>query len=136
MLLNKATLAGAVFALLSLSTQAAELTTTNNTDFDSTVKVTSGRFHPCAGSIGEYTPAHGERVTPWGQVRGLCLSSGDNCTADIYMTKDCSGPVIGVASMDLSHQKITMLVSLDPRYNFHLEGSTHVVLDYATPETP
>lgn len=133
MFLKKTALMGAALALLSMPLIAnADLLTTNNTDEDSTVKVTSGKFHPCAGSIGQFTPAHGELRTPWGQVRGLCLSSGDICTADLYMTKDCTGPVVGVATLDLSKQTITAIYSLDPRYNFHVEGSTHVVLDYAS----
>ncbi len=135
MLRKKTALLAAVVALFSLPLAHADLLTTNYTNEDSTVKITSGKFKPCAGLIGQFTSAHGELLTPWGQVRGLCLSSGNMCTAEVYMTKDCTGPVVGYAAMDLGRQYVTTLYSIDAKYKFSISptDNTHILLEYADP---
>src|SRR3989344_922325 len=103
MLLKKTALIGAAIALINLPlyANATSLTTINNTDEFSAVRVTSGTVHPCSGTpSGQYTPPRdsqgnpGKLETPWAIVKFLCMTSGSVCTADIYMTKDCTGPVI------------------------------------------
>lgn len=133
MLLKKTTIMSALFVLLSLpGIASAGLWTDNKTSNDSTVKITSGKFFPCAGIVkGVYTPAHHKQEVSWDLVKGLCLSSGGTCTADIYMTRDCTGPVVGKATLDTVSLSIKSIYSINSKYKFYADSSTSVVLDAA-----
>lgn len=111
--MKKHTLIGAVVAALALPTVAlADLTTHNNTNETSAVKVKSGIFtNACTGTV----PGKLRSVAPpgvssvnWDNVNSLCFRSGNTCTAEIYMTADCSGPAVATASLDLSSHVVTV----------------------------
>lgn len=132
MFLKKAVLIGAAVTLVSmpLLAQAAELTTVNNTNEFSSVKVTSGSLHPCSGGAGQYTPPKSTLVTSWSLVSFLCMTSGNLCTADIYVTKDCSGAPIAAAQLDLANQNVAVTANYNQEYNVTASGTT-VTLDYS-----
>lgn len=139
MLLKKMILTGSAILLYSLSNVGlcGGLVTLNYTDEDSTVKITSGKFKPCAGSndiMNVYTPKRNPDNTPgrtdvdWGIVKGLCISSGNTCTANIYMSQTCDSPVVGVASLDVKSLKVMSIYAIDSRYVFTAESPTQISL--------
>lgn len=133
MLTKKIAIIGTTLAFLSLPLAAyADLTTTNNTNEDSTVKVTSNSTKPCAATFGEFTPAHTPdpgRPTKWGSVKLLCAQFSGTCTADIYMTKTCDSEVVATAALDLSKQEITITSVKSSKYEFLPSGS-HLTINY------
>lgn len=122
------TIACVVMNLPFIANADPSLTTTNNTNYNSAVKVISSPIKPCSGQIGEYTPAHQEKTTTWNNVKILCLGSGSLCRAEIYMTKDCTGAAVAVASLDLSNPNVTVEQILNSSYNITANG-THVFLN-------
>lgn len=126
-------------SLMGLSISAyAGLQTFNYTDEDSAVKVTSGTVHPCSGSGGVYTPRRNADGTPGtstakdNEIKLLCLTSKNNvCTAQIYADKYCNGTPIGNASLDLTKNVVTSVISTNPRYVFE-NGGTVLKVRYAS----
>lgn len=117
MMLKKSALFGMALAIASLPLIAhADLRTTNHTPKDSTVRVKHSGA--CAGAFGKYTPASvggvaGESDVRWGEVQALCLGSGSVCSALIYMSKDCSGPVYAEANVNLQTKTVS-ITSVSP----------------------
>ena len=114
MQIKKVALIGTAIAMITLPiiSKADSLNTTNNTDFDSAVLITSGSHTgKCTGTLPwpftSYTAAHSTSSTGWGAVAQLCKGSGGTCTATIYMSKDCSVRPIATASLSLGSHTIT-----------------------------
>jgi hypothetical protein len=110
----------------------AALITTNNSAYDSAVKVTSGAFAgKCTGSLPppmqQYTPAHSTSTVDWSMVDVLCTGSGNLCSAEIYANINCTGSPIGTAVLDLANQVLTAK-SLAANFAITAQGS-HVYLD-------
>ncbi len=106
MSLKKLKLLGAV-ALCTLSlplTAKADLTINNQTFFPSTAKINNQKGNAeCSDGIPIYgiTPPHSKNVIPKGIIWGACLADLHSCTAEIYMTNNCSGPAIATAVFDI-----------------------------------
>jgi hypothetical protein len=90
-----------ISSLILSTTAHADLTIVNNTDFDSTCVVNDGM---CSNELGDsgITHAHTSNLIEQIQLYIACGISTSNCKADVYMTPDCSGPVVGTVILDLN----------------------------------
>src|SRR5689334_9628112 len=83
--------------VLSLPLPAkADLTIDNQTFFPSTCKINNQKGNAqCSNTIPIYgvTQAHTKNVIPQGILWGACLTNLHDCTAEVYMTDNCTGPV-------------------------------------------
>ena len=95
-----------VFSLIAmsmapLSTFAADnLVIWNDTNSDATFKINQG---DCSASIlgkDGLVKSQNWSSVDIGAVTSLCGESATSCVVDIYMTGDCSGPIVGTATMD------------------------------------
>jgi hypothetical protein len=78
----------------------AGLTITNNTDFDSTSIINNAPI--CSSSMtGGVTPAHSVNNVPDKTVWWACITNTTNCTADVYLTNNCTGPKIATVTFDV-----------------------------------
>lgn len=96
----KKTLLGSllVFGLSSLS--FATLTIKNETKFDSTAVINKGM---CSKWLsGGVTKAGTTNVIADWVLNLACRKDKENCHADVYMTNDCSGPIVGTAEFSLT----------------------------------
>ena len=117
----------------------ADLYTENYTNEDSSVRVSSGSKHPCSADAGIFTPkvqsdgSPGTSYASNNHIKLLCISSGNNmCNADIFNTKNCTGEMIGRASLDLKTYKVTNAESFgkyDIQFTNQAEG-TQLTLKY------
>jgi hypothetical protein len=134
-MLKMMTRIGTILGLLALPVLAnATLTTFNNTDFDSTVKVTSNSHKWCAAKVPplyKYTPRHGKSTASLLEVRALCGALSGPCTADIYLNLDCTGSPIATVRIDIASQNVIDRTPLDNNYKVTWQGST-VSIDKAT----
>lgn len=67
----------------------------NNTDFPSSTVANNG---PCSSILSDgvtppHTPPQGHTVSVK-SIRAACILNSENCSARVYMTRDCSGPSI------------------------------------------
>lgn len=132
MLLKKIALLGATLAVLSapLATYA-NLETNNYTDEDSAVKILSSGT--CSGTLGFYTPARpqkekgsfGHLSTSPLAVRILCVHTNP-CSAEIYMTRNCSGNKVATAKIDTNTLNILEVIN-EKGVNYITEGSGSTV---------
>jgi len=79
---------------LPLAAQASALTVVNNTDHDSTT-VTNGFM--CSSKLpggNGITRAHTTNVISENTINIACLRNKENCKADVYMSNNCSGPIV------------------------------------------
>jgi hypothetical protein len=102
-----ATMLSSVFAvgMVSLSPLALAvqpLTLHNNTDFPSTTVANNG---PCSNILADgVTPAH---TSPEGHqvsvksIKAACILNPRNCNARVYLSGNCSGPVIANVTFDI-----------------------------------
>jgi hypothetical protein len=95
----KKTMLAAGLAILSVPLLALantpDLIIHNNTDLPSTSVINGSicsNFLP--GNVG-ITQPHSTNNVPGVTVHSACWANRENCRAVIYMTPDCSGPVIG-----------------------------------------
>ena len=135
--MKKQTLIATVIAAVALPALASAdpvLATHNNTNETSAVRVTSGSFKgQCSGTV----PAKlrsiappGYSSVPWRNVQGLCLNSGNVCTAEIHMTPDCSDPAIATASLDLGAKVVTVGAQPETSRYVVTASGTDVFLNY------
>lgn len=89
----------AVLGTLPLMVNAADLTIVNNTNRDSTSIINGGACSTILGAHG-ITRAHSTNVVPSSVVTFACLANRSNCKADVYMTANCTGPVVATAYFD------------------------------------
>ncbi len=97
------TLASCVFSL-PLTAQA-NLTIENQTAFPSTCKINNQHGDAqCSSTIPTYgvTQAHTINSIPHGIIWGGCLANLHNCTAEVYMTDNCTGPIVATAVFDIT----------------------------------
>ena len=79
---------------------AGDLNIINNTDAPSTSVINGGfcsSFIPNGTGI---TQPHSTNVVSDRVVKGACWINEKNCVADVYMTKDCSGPVVAKVTLN------------------------------------
>jgi hypothetical protein len=91
---------------ISMMAYAGDLHLINNTNFDSTSIINSGM---CSSSLlgnNGITKAHGTNTVADSMVKMACLKISDpkglNCTADVYMNKNCSGKKVATVVLDVS----------------------------------
>lgn len=125
MLFKQTFVLSSALALLSLPVIAsANLDTFNHTNEDSSVKILKSGI--CSSKVpvfGTYTPANGQSsVTPLG-VRAICAAGSGECMADIYMTRDCSGPVVANAKLNLGTITVTSINMISTKYKIDANGS-------------
>lgn len=85
---------------LPVIASASTLVIDNHSTRDSTLKVTNGTNTACSSKLltnGVTKANNGHTEVSEGNMNMLCGANKDNCLADIYMTNDCSGPVIAKA---------------------------------------
>lgn len=120
-MLKKTMLVSLIVAISSpFLASAADLTIVNNTNRDSTSVINHGACSTILGSHG-ITPAHSTNVVPSKIVTFACLLNRSNCRADVYMTNNCSGPVIATASFDVN-SGIKSIDILDPSFTVSYSG--------------
>lgn len=144
MFLKKATLVG-MLAVLSFSVTEAiaangDLVTNNTTHEPSTVKLLTGK-KICSGSIGKPGITDGgemHHTVPMAIVNDLCTkgsgSPGGKCYADIYMTRDCTGDVVGHAWINVNNggQKGEVTIDSSPHAKYKVEknGFSEITMSY------
>jgi hypothetical protein len=103
-IINLMTVGVASFSLLA---QAAgpvprDLLISNNTDYFSTAIINGG---PCStvlpNNYGITSPHEMAHTVPGGYVKMACFLNPFNCTADVYMTENCSGPKIATVYVNI-----------------------------------
>jgi len=98
---------------LSFSAHAKELTIVNNSDFYSTSFI-NGTM--CSSTLsGGITQPHSTNVVADSVINLACLFYPTNCTADVYMTKNCSGLKVGTVVFD-TKKGIKSIVNLTTKY--------------------
>lgn len=88
-----AAIAGMAFPLAALA--GNDLTIVNNTNQDSTTVINGGLCSSTVLGSGGVTKAHSTNVVTAFKLALACISNKDNCSADIYMTNNCTGPKVG-----------------------------------------
>jgi len=79
----------------------AGLVLVNNTNLDSTSIINGGICSSSLpGGVG-VTKAHSTNEISDTIIRIACLGHASDCTADVYMSGNCSGPKIATAVMDI-----------------------------------
>lgn len=88
-------------SLSSVNSYAADLTIYNATDYDSTSNV---EHSSCSTRMGDggITHKHNHNVVPGRLLRVTCGWHTEDCTADVYMTNNCSGPVVSRVTLSLT----------------------------------
>jgi len=119
------------------STANAALQTFNYTNEDSSVRVTSGKLKPCSSSAGKYTPRRNPDGSPGvstasdNEITLLCMTTvGNDCTADIFATRDCTGTKVGYATLNLKSKSVTNVTSTNTNYVFTVENGTILKVKY------
>ena len=107
--------AATICAALPLQAQAAALTITNNTNFDSTSIINNG---PCSTKLGPSgtTHAHSTNVVPDSIVKMACQRSPSNCTAVVYLNGSCTAPAVYIVVLDVN-AGIKSAEPIDPASN-------------------
>lgn len=99
---------------VSMMATAGDLNLINNTDLDSTSIINNGM---CSSSLlgkDGITKAHDTNKIAGGLVKMACFRIADpkaeNCSADVYMSNDCSGKKVATVILDISSgvKSITM----------------------------
>lgn len=108
---------------------AGGLTIDNRTDYFSTAVINNGA---CSNKLpfgkGITNPHSVNDINEY-LVKFACMSDTHNCKADIYMTNDCSGPVVANATFDVD-QGITDFQLQDNRFDVKINGYS-VIIDNA-----
>lgn len=111
----------------------ADLTIDNQTFFPSTCKINNQKGNAqCSNTIPVYgvTQAKSKNIIPQGIIWGACLANLHACTAEVYMTNDCSGPIIATAVFDINTgiRSITnnygpegFVIPYPPRNSFYID---------------
>ncbi len=113
-------------SMASIHGYAQALTIVNNTDQDSTSVINGGLCSTVFGSDG-VTKAHSTNVVSDKLIALACVLNSSNCKADIYMTNNCSGPVIASAVFDTKTGMKSIDVTSD-MYRFGI-GAFDITID-------
>lgn len=86
---------------ISIYAGATDLTIVNNTNQDSTSYINGS---PVCSSYIPYgiTRAHSTNGIPEDTIAMACMADTVNCKADVYMTPDCTGPVVATVIFDIN----------------------------------
>ena len=113
----------------------ADLTLNNNTKQDSTSRINGGLCTssiPVLVKLGIGIAKAGTSITiKTPELKVACFANETNCRADVYMTADCSGPIISTAILDAS----SGLKSISPPINgYKLVGWDANQVTFAGPD--
>lgn len=95
-------LAAIAISALSFAAFADNLEIWDDTDYDSTFKISQGDCSATLLGKDGMTKGKGWSSVDLGAVTSLCDKNQDKCTVDLYMTDDCSGPIVATVTMDMS----------------------------------
>lgn len=117
-------------ALLPLSSYAADLTFTNNTDVNAT-GIINGGF--CSSQFGDQGIIHAHNsITIYKQQLELaCGLNTIRCVTDLYMSNDCTGPKVGTIVVSVENGVISADSTSDS-YKISSDDTQHVQIDPAT----
>jgi len=110
---------------------AAPLLIINNTDKSSTSTLNHGKCSSALPFGYGVTPPHSRKEIPEMILGMACIGHSSDCTADIYMTLDCSGPKVGTVVLNTT----TGIVSVtNENPNYILKGQGFII--QADPKSP
>ncbi|EKD71941.1 MAG: hypothetical protein ACD_46C00053G0001 [uncultured bacterium] len=108
-----------------------DLVVVNNTDEDSTAVINNGA---CSSKLPNGVGVSHRRTTnhiPGNIVDIACLANRTRCTADVYMTNNCSGPIVAKVIFDTKKGIQDVQPSDQNKYKFTGETNTFVSqIDY------
>ena len=78
-----------------------DLNIINNTDNFSTSIINNGACSTILGDIGISKP-NSKSTIPGSKVRLACILNTSNCSADVYMTNNCTGNKIATVTFDVN----------------------------------
>ena len=105
---------------------ASDLTIHNNTDFASTSKSNHGG---CSYKLAHgITEPHTTNTVDKTTVGLACMASPTDCVTDIYITRDCSGPIIATITFDTQTGIKGTPTSNDPRFNFTVDPNNRFAI--------
>lgn len=101
----------------SIAAARSDLTIVNNTNQDSTSIINNGACSTILGKVG-ITRAHETNVVPAGLVAVACVTSPRACTAEVYMTNNCTGSPVARVVFDtktgyISKEEINAAYKID-----------------------
>lgn len=105
---------------------AKELKIINNTNEASTCRTAKGCSTDLLGMVG-ITPAHDNRTYSDAKIRIACKDQLENCVADVYMTNNCTGPVVASAAFALHSGLISITPKAGNNYTVNGTAGTSVV---------
>lgn len=94
---------------------AVGLTIHNTTNEPSTCKTAKGCSSDLLGAVG-VTPAHSSRPYSDAKIRIACKDQLENCKADVYMSSNCTGPVVASATFALHGGLLGPVVNNGSKY--------------------
>lgn len=103
-------------SMVPFCAQASDLIISNNTDFTSTSVINHGlcsSFLKEAGIVKAHEQNH---HVPESKVKLACTIFQSNCVADVYLTDNCTGPVIATVTFDTSKGIVGEPLMRDPNY--------------------
>lgn len=125
--MKKKLVAGLLFGL-SLNVYAvSNLVIVNQTNADSTARINGGL---CSNDIpggGGITYAHSTNTISASVIGGACFFTPHNCRADVYMTDDCSGPMIGSVLFD-KNTGVQSISSTSSSYALSNAGAFNIII--------
>src|SRR3990167_5526407 len=92
-----------VICSIPLCVQAGNLTVVNNTNFDSTTITNNFSCSDHLPGGKGITKAHSTNVIPENTVNVACIRNKDNCKADVYLTANCTGPMVATVIFDVKN---------------------------------
>ena len=119
------------FSSLAFAKPPAALIIYNNTNEASTCRTHMGCSTDLMGAEG-VTPAHSLKEFSDAKIRIACKDRLENCVAEVYMTNNCTGPVVASATFALKSGLKGDVVQV-PGTNYVVNGtsgSTIVTIGY------
>lgn len=118
---TKTALATLIAAALPLSALASpDLFIHNSTDNYSTSIINNGFCSTKLGEAGVTKPGEKNHQVSGGTVRLACIGHWTDCKAKVYMSADCTGPVVATVLLDIE-KGIKSIEPQDP--SFTVTGS-------------
>lgn len=100
-LISRGLLFLSISGISSIAVASTNLSITNNTDFPSTAYING---FACSSGIGDkgITKPHSTNTIESSLLSIICLSNPHSCSADIYLSSNCTGAKIASGTFDTS----------------------------------
>lgn len=105
---------------------AQALTIVNNSNSPSTSIINNGICSSQLGSDGVTQP-HTTHVVNDKIIALACFANPSNCKADVYMTNNCSGPLVATAVFDTKNG-MKSIKNFSDKYKFTI-GAFNIIID-------